>query len=65
VSFRDEQGNIFYACSEGFTKTKMRLKTLEVIRKEGKFNSCLFRLYPSFYNSEYMKAKKKYEVRKE
>ena len=56
-------GTVYFACCEGFTKNKLRLKTFETLSSEGKFNSCLFKILPPFYNSEYLKTKKKFEDR--
>jgi hypothetical protein len=63
LSFQEEGGVEFYACAEGFTKTKIRLRTKQNL---GDFNysSALFKIYPSFYNTEYVKIKKKFNEQK-
>ncbi len=61
--FINLKGVIYYACCEGFTSNKFRLKTLETIRRDGKFSSCLFKVFPAFYNGEYLKTKTKFYER--
>ena len=51
----------YYAYSEGLTKTKVFLKTKENFEREGSNMRGLFRIYPSFYQNEYIKAKAKFQ----
>lgn len=63
LSFQEEGGIEFYACAEGFTKTKVRLRTKQNLGDQN-YSSALFKIYPSFYNTEYMKTKKKFNEQK-
>ena len=60
LTFIEEDGEIFYACAEGFTKPKIRLRLKEEMAQES-YSTGLFKIYPSFYNTEYLKTKKKYD----
>lgn len=63
LTFLEEDGELFYACAEGFTKPKIRLRVKEEMSQES-FSTGLFKIYPSFYNTEYLKTKKKYDDNK-
>lgn len=60
LAYQEENGEIFYACAEGFTKQKIRLRVLEQMAQEN-YSTGLFKIYPSFYNTEYLKTKKRYD----
>lgn len=63
LTFQEEDGQLFYSCAEGFTKPKIRLRGLEEMAQEN-YSTGLFKIYPSFYNTEYLKTKKKYDYNK-
>lgn len=44
--------------ADGYTKNKILLKKKEEILKESSISACLFKIYPTFYNTEYGKAYK-------
>lgn len=48
LSYRDENGRIFYATCEGFTSSKLRLRSAKYIKSNGLLASCLFKLVPPF-----------------
>mgnify|MGYP001810452842 CR=1 FL=1 len=50
--------------ADGYTKNKIQLKKREEILKDSSISTCLFKVYPTFYNTEYNKARKKYEEKK-
>lgn len=60
LTFTEENHSEYYAYSEGLTKTKVLLKTKESFNREGAYTRGLFRIYPSFYQNEYIKAKAKF-----
>lgn len=64
LCFCEEDGTDFYSYAEGFTKNKLRLKTQDQMKEEGSFTSGLYKIYPNFYNNEYLKTKKKQEEKK-
>ena len=64
LSFVNEDNKEFFATAEGFNKTKLRLKTRDSMNLEGTFMRGLFRIYPSFFDNEFLKTKKKYENQK-
>ena len=59
----DRDNELFYACAEGFTKPKIRLRLKGEMAQES-YSTGLFKIYPSFYNNEYLKTKKKYDGQK-
>lgn len=61
LTFTEENHSEYYAYSEGLTKTKVLLKTKESFNREGAYTRGLFRIYPSFYQNEYIKAKAKFQ----
>jgi len=63
LTYQEEDSDLFYACAEGFTKPKIRLRLREEMSQES-YSTGLFKIYPSFYNSEYLKTKKKYDSHK-
>ena len=63
LTYQDDNGELFFACAEGFTKPKIRLRIKEEMAQES-YATGLFKIYPSFYNTEYMKTKKKYNDNK-
>jgi hypothetical protein len=55
-----EGAMVYVAYSEGFSKTTLRLRPMDhFAAKSGHLNG-LFKIYPSFYNNEYVKSKQKY-----
>ncbi|EGR30411.1 MIR domain protein [Ichthyophthirius multifiliis] len=61
LSYENEQNEIFISQAEGFTKNRVQLLQESHIKKYGNYMSGLFKVYPSFYNSQYLKIKTKYE----
>lgn len=44
--------------ADGYTKSKILLKKKDDYLKNSSISSCLFKIYPTFYNNEYQKALK-------
>jgi len=65
LCFCDEDDREFYVTAEGYTKNKIRLKLKQHIQNSDSLTFSLFKIYPTFYNSEYLKTKEKYELKKE
>ena len=63
LSYQEEGGKEFFACAEGFTKSKIRLRTKQSLGDQN-YSTGLFKIYPSFYNSEYVKTKRKFNEQK-
>jgi len=57
LCFQPDNSEEFYTTAEGFTKNKIRLKQASTMEKDGNFTSGLFKIFPPFYNSEYLKTK--------
>lgn len=57
LCFENEMNEEYVACAEGFTKNKIRLKQVEAMEENGSFSEGLFRIFPLFYNTEYLKTK--------
>lgn len=57
ICFENEKGEEFFTTAEGFTKNKIRLKETETMERDGNFTSGLFKVFPPFYDSEYIKTK--------
>ena len=49
ILFLDENNKEFLVSSEGFTKSKIRLKTKDFISERGIFRENLFRVYPFIF----------------
>jgi len=45
-------------------KHKIQLKPKEEILKDSSIGACLFKIYPTFYNNEFMKAFKKHDEKR-
>lgn len=50
--------------ADGYTKNKIQLKQKDEILKSYSITACLFKIYPTFYNNEYIKARKKYDEKR-
>ena len=48
----------YLVTADGYTKNKILLKKKEDVLKFSSISSCLFKIYPTFYNNEYQKALK-------
>ncbi|CAD8111133.1 unnamed protein product [Paramecium sonneborni] len=57
LCYKDDDGNNYYACCEGFTSMKLRLLTAQQIKDQGRLNQCLFKVVPPFQYVEYNKGK--------
>jgi hypothetical protein len=53
-----------YVAADGYTKNKIQLKPKHEILKDSSISACLFKIYPTFYNNEFMKALKKYDEKR-
>lgn len=57
ICFENDLNEEFITTAEGFTKNRIRLKQKQSLEKDGNFTSGLFRIYPQFYDTEYLKTK--------
>ena len=61
LTFSEDSVLEYYAFAEGFSKTKIVLKSKQQFKKDSSYTKGLFRIYPSFYNNLYKKAKETFE----
>ena len=54
----------YFITAEGFSNSKTRLRPKHNILNTSGLSSCLFKVYPTFFNLEFNKAKKKFETQK-
>ena len=62
LSYTDENMMEYFVTAEGFSNNKVRLKPKHDILNSSGLSSCLFKMYPTFFNNEFNKAKKKFDV---
>ena len=46
----------FFVASEGFTSVNLELQSVKEIENQNAYLNSLFKIYPSFYNDEYLRA---------
>ena len=61
LTFNEDNTLEYYAFAEGFNKNKIVLKSKQQFKKDSSYVKGLFRIYPSFYNDLYKKAKETFE----
>ena len=50
--------------ADGYTKNKIQLKFKEEILQQSSISASLFKIYPTFYNNEYVKTRKKFDEKR-